>query len=128
MRKTFNHTGRIFLLKLIFPLIYAGFFVVQLFINFDTALTRNSDRYQFIQLKNTTRAVVASQGAKTNQPIKTKFRLNKRFQPAFISILPDISYSPVITFITIRRVGYSSPFISHPLRDNPSRRGPPVMA
>jgi hypothetical protein len=122
-----HYKSRIFLLKLIFPLIYAGFFVVQLFINFDTAFTRTPDRYQFIQSHSAAGSSVALNKSGANRPVKTRFRLNKRFQPAFISIPPNTGSSPVIESVAIQRIAYSSPFIANPLRDCASRRGPPAV-
>jgi hypothetical protein len=124
---TDRSTGRYYLLKLIFPLIYAGFFVVQLFINFDTAFTQFSDRYQIIQCRDHSDHPVALEKSRGSQPVKTKFRLNKRFQPAVITTLADTHCAPSICFINIRRIRCVDPFITNPMLDTRLLRGPPFI-
>jgi hypothetical protein len=118
---------RFLLLKLIFPLIYAGFFVVQLFINFDTTLTRLSDRYQVIQHQNQFNYTVAFEKAKNNKPVKTKFRLNKSFQPAFFASLGDIHFAAPVRRISRQRASCLNPFIANPLLNTRLLRGPPFV-
>ena len=124
---TERFTIRFFLLKLLFLLIYAGFFVVQLFINFDTALTQYSDRYQIIQCRDHSDHPVALEKSRGSQPVKTKFRLNKRFQPAVITTLADVHCSPSISFISIQRIPCVDPFITNPMLDTRLLRGPPFI-
>jgi hypothetical protein len=119
---------RILLLKLFFPLIYAGFFVVQLFINFDTALIRFSDRYQVIHCRNQANYPVAFKKEKESQPIITKFRLNRNFEPAVFITPAGILCTPAVHFITVQHIRYANPFIAEPLRYTCLFRGPPYFA
>src|ERR1700688_4575297 len=80
----YRFNWRIFLIRLIFPLAYAGFFAVQFFIHFDTTLTGSPDRYQLIKCRIQTSLPSALQKAKDDRPVKTKFRLYRNFQPAVI--------------------------------------------
>jgi hypothetical protein len=116
---------RILLIRLFFPLAYAGFFAVQFFINFDTTLSGSRDRYQVIKCRVQTNIPVALQKANNDHPVKTKFRLNKRFQPAVVPSLPDISGCPVIRDITVLHLTYIGPFVADPLLNIRSLRGPP---
>jgi hypothetical protein len=123
-RKSFRY----FLLKLIFPFIYAAFFIVQQFINFDTALTRFSDRYQLLQCRNQSGHPLSLSKSKDTRPVKTKFRLHKNFQPSAIATLDDIKYEPDIRFISLQRVSYSNPFLENLLTDTRLLRGPPFIS
>ena len=116
---------RFFLLKLIFPLTYAGFFIVQLFINFDSPLSRFSDRYQIIHCQNGISHPVAVEKAKDSKPVKTRFRLNKRFQPAVIAALADIQCEPIVLFVSFQHAIYANPYIKRLISDTRSLRGPP---
>lgn len=120
-------TGRYFFLKLIFPLIYAGFFVVQLFINFDTALTQTSERYQFTQCRDTANHAVSFEKTRNGRPVKTKFRLNKRFQPAAFTAVIGIHCIPATQFLDTVRFSRVNPFIKNPLLDTRLLRGPPFV-
>ncbi len=119
---------RILLIRLFFPLAYAGFFAVQFFINFDTTLSGSHDRYQVIKCRGQANFPAGLQKTKDDHPVKTKFRLNKRFQPAVIPTLPDISGDPVIRDITIVHISYVNPFIADPLLRFRLLRGPPFDA
>jgi hypothetical protein len=116
------------LLRLVLPLIYAGFFVVQGFIHFDSAVNVNSGRYRIMERRANFNLPMAIRKTKGNHPLKTKFRLNKRFQPADIPALPNINLEPLLSFITIQRVNRVNPFVDDPLRDAPLLRGPPDVA
>jgi hypothetical protein len=120
-------TGRYFFLKLIFPLIYAGFFVVQLFINFDTALTQTSERYQFTQYRETANHSVTFNKTRNGRPVKTKFRLNKRFQPAAFAAGIGVHCIPATRFLNMERFRCVNPFIKNPLLDTRLLRGPPFV-
>ena len=121
----YHFNWRIFLIRLIFPMAYAGFFAVQFFINFDTTITGSSERYQVI--KCSTSIILPSSLQKTNEshPVKTKFRLNKRFQPAVVPTLPDISGDKVVRDIVFVHLSYVNPFIADPLLHVRLLRGPP---
>jgi hypothetical protein len=120
--------SRYFFLKLAFPLIYAVFFVVQLFINFDTALSQSSERYQFIQCRDTSNHAVSFEKTRNGRVVKTKFRLNKKFQPAAFTIVNGIQCIPVTLFIQTGRFPCVHPFIKNPLLDTRLLRGPPFVA
>jgi len=120
-------TIRFLLVKLFFPLIYAGFFVVQFFINFDTAFTRFSERYQLIYCRNQANYPIALEKAKGSRPIITKFRLNRNFEPAVFST-PAVTYCLLaIIFFTIQHIRYTNPFIADPLHYTHLLRGPPYI-
>ena len=128
MGMTDRYNWRLFFIRLIFPLTYAGFLTVQFFINFDTTFSGSQERYQIIKCRIQTNLPFALQKAKDNQPVKTKFRLNKRFQPAVIPALPDLSSAPVIHAITVLHLYYVNPFIPDPLHNIRLFRGPPIDA
>jgi hypothetical protein len=121
----YRFNWRILLIRLFFPLAYAGFFAVQFFINFDTTLSGSRDRYQVIKCRVQSNLPFALQKAKNNQPVKTKFRLNKRFQPAVFPTLPDMNSSLEIRDIAIVHLSYVNPFIADPLLNVRLLRGPP---
>jgi hypothetical protein len=116
---------RIFLIRLIFPLAYAGFFAVQFYIHFDTTLTGSAERYQIIQCRIQTNIPSALQKTGDNQPVKTKFRLCRSFQPAVIPTLPEMSSDLVIRQINVTHVSYVNPFIGDPFLNVRLLRGPP---
>jgi hypothetical protein len=124
----YHFNWRILLIRLFFPLAYAGFFAVQFFINFDTTLSGSHDRYQVIKCRVQTNIPVALQKANNDHPVKTKFRLNKRFQPAVVPSLPDMSGCPVIRDISVIHLSYVNPFVADPLLDVRLLRGPPFDA
>ncbi len=124
----YRFNWRILFIRLLFPLAYAGFFAVQFFINFDTTLSGSFERYQVVKCLVQTNSSVALQKAKDNHPVKTKFRLNRNFEPAVFSILPGIYCVPALNFITIQREGFTSPFIADPLHYTRLFRGPPYTA
>jgi hypothetical protein len=124
----YRFNWRILLIRLFFPLAYAGFFAVQFFINFDTTLSGSRDRYQFIKCRVQANLPVALQKANDNHPVKTKFRLNKRFQPAVVPSLPDISGCPVIRIITVIHLSYVNPFVADHQLNVRLLRGPPFDA
>jgi hypothetical protein len=124
---TKRHHTSFLLLRLIFPILYAGFFVVQLFVNFDNAFLQGNDRFLFIKSLDHHSTSVAIEKGKPGQSLKSKFRLNKRFQPAEITILPFLSYKPVVTFICIKRVAEVSCFKTDFLLETRSLRGPPSI-
>ncbi|HEY4935730.1 MAG TPA: hypothetical protein VII44_04080 [Puia sp.] len=128
MGMTYQNTWRILLIKLIFPLAYAGFFTVQFFINFDTTLSGSPDRYQIIKCRIQNNLPVASQKAKENKPVKTKFRLNRNFEPAVFTTAAGIYCIPAINFITIQRIRCTNPFIADPLHYTRLLRGPPYIS
>jgi hypothetical protein len=119
---------RFLLIKLFFPLIYAVFFIVQLFINIDTTLIQFSDRYQIIRCRNQSDHSVALTKAKGSQPVKTRFRLHKNFQPAVIVTFGDVHVVPVVCLISLQRIRYANPFIKNLLADTRLLRGPPLTA
>jgi hypothetical protein len=116
---------RFFLLKLIFPLTYAGFFVVQLFINFDSLPSPFSGRYQIVHCPKEEVHATALKKANDSQPVKTKFRLNKRFQPAVIATLAGIRCEPIVRFVSSQGVRYVNPYTKHLVTDTRLLRGPP---
>ncbi len=116
------------MIRLFFPLAYAGFFAVQFFINFDTTISGSHDRYQVIKCHVQANLPVAIQKANDDHPVKTKFRLNKRFQPAVVPSLPDISDCLVIRDITIIPLSYVNPFVADPQLKVRLLRGPPFDA
>jgi hypothetical protein len=124
----YRFNWRILLIRLLFPLAYAGFFAVQFFINFDTTLSGSRDRYQVIKCRVQTNIPLALQKANNDHPVKTKFRLNKRFQPAVVPSLPDISGCPVIRDISVIHVSYVNPFVADLLLNVRLLRGPPFDA
>jgi hypothetical protein len=124
----YRNNWRILLIRLIFPLAYAGFFAVQFFINFDTTLSGTFERYQVIKCRVLSNTSVALQKAKDDHPVKTKFRLNRNFEPAAFSLLAGIFSIPALNFITIQREGFTSPFIADPLHYTRLFRGPPYIA
>jgi hypothetical protein len=121
----YRFNWRILLIRSFFPLAYAGFFAVQFFINFDTTLSGSHERYQVIKCHVQANFPVALQKANDDHPVKTKFRLNKRFQPAVVPSLPDISGCPVIRDITVIHLSYVNPLIADPLLNVLLLRGPP---
>jgi len=121
----FRFNRRILLIRMFFPLTYAGFFAVQFFINFDTTLSGSHDRYQVIKCHVPANIPVALQKANDNHPVKTRFRLNKRFQPAVVPSLPDVSGDRAIRDITVIHLSYVNPFIEYPLLNVHLLRGPP---
>jgi hypothetical protein len=119
--------ARYFLLKLFFPVIYAGFFIVQLFINFDTALVQFSDRYQLVTshvLENHS----LLQNGKSTEPVKTKFRLNKSFQPSVFGLHAEIKYVASLPVIILRSFPFSDPYRADPFRRILLLRGPPCIS
>ncbi len=124
----YRFNWRILLIRLFFPLAYVGFFAVQFFINFDTTLSGSRERYQVIKCHIQTNLPVALQKTNNDLPVKTKFRLNKRFQPAVVPSLPDISDCPVVRDITVIRLSYANPLIADPLLHVRLLRGPPFDA
>jgi hypothetical protein len=119
---------RFFLLKLVLPLVYAGFFIVQLFINFDSALSPFSGRYQIVHCPKEVIQSATLKKPTGSQPVKTKFRLNKRFQPAVIAALADIRCEPIVRFVSSLRVRYANPYIKDLVPDTRLLRGPPFAA
>jgi hypothetical protein len=117
---------RFFLLKLFFPLIYAAFFIVQLFINFDTGFSQLSDRYQLVTSHGLENHGFFLSG-KSTEPIKTKFRLNKRFQPAFTGLVAEVKCLPPAPVIASQSLRYTDPDRADPLHDILLLRGPPTM-
>ena len=120
-----QYNRRILFTRIIFPFAYAGFFAVQFFINFDTTLGGSPDRYQVIQCRVQGNFSSDLLKAKDNLPVKTKFRLNKRFQPSAIPVLPDLNYVLAISDISETRLFYANPIITDPLLDIHLLRGPP---
>jgi hypothetical protein len=119
-------TFRWFLLKIALLVVYAGFFVVQLFINFDTTLDQKSDRYQVIEQFLPTSHTVTLERTQGHHPFKTKFRLNKSFQPAVVSHLPAMVCRPLVHLAVLRQGQENQPFITNPLRNTSFLRGPPI--
>ncbi len=121
----FQYNRRILFTRIIFPFAYAGFFAVQFFINFDTTLGGSPDRYQVIQCRIQSNFPSDLLKTKDNLPVKTKFRLNKRFQPSAIPVLPDLNYAPAIPDISATHSSYVNPTSTNHLLDINLLRGPP---
>ena len=51
--------------------------------------------------ENGTSHPVTMEKARDPQPVKTRFRLNKRFQPAVITALADIDCEPIVFFVSV---------------------------
>lgn len=117
-------SARSFLLRLFFPLIYLAFFVVQLFINFDTGLIQVSDRYQLVMSRSLDNHAFFLNGKNTD-PKKTKFRLNKRFQPAIFGLLTEIEFQPTAPVVSGKSLQYLDPDLSDALHRTLLLRGPP---
>jgi len=117
---------RLLLAKLLLPFVYAGFFVVQLFINFDTSLVQQADRYQVINSRQTAVHPVSLEKSGNQLPVKTKFRLNKSFQPAVVPNLAVFVCNPVALLSTRIQFLWNQPFITHSGLLNSLLRGPPV--
>jgi hypothetical protein len=118
---------RFFLLRLLFPLIYAGFFVVQLFIHFDTSLTHFSDRYQILYCLKSANQLIALENSKSGKPLVTKFRLNRNFEPSAFSIPVTFCCKLEKDFIFTQHVWYESRYVKEPLSNTASLRGPPFI-
>jgi hypothetical protein len=125
---TARFTWRFFLLRLIFPLIYAGFFVVQLFAHFDTSLTHPSDRYQILCCHNQPNHPGSFDKFKANRAVVTKFRLNRNFEPSGFTTPVFVCSLPEANFITIQHIGFPAFFIAEQLHNTLLLRGPPTFA
>jgi hypothetical protein len=121
-------TIRCFLLKLSLPLVYAGFFLVQFSSSFDTNGTSFTTRYPAHENQKRENRAFAFQKTKDHLPLKPKFRLNKRFQPAGMPALPGMNYAALIHYVAIQPVSWINPFITYPLHNAHLLRGPPYIA
>jgi hypothetical protein len=121
-------TIRCLILKLSLPLVYAGFFLVQFSLSFDTNGTPFSTRNASLENRNQPGRPVSFQKAKDRLPLKPKFRLNKRFQPTDMPALPGINDAVILHFIDIQPVSWINPFITYPLHNAHLLRGPPYIA
>lgn len=121
----FQYNRRILTTRIIFPFAYVAFFAVQFFINFDTALGGSPDRYQVITCRIQSNFPPDLLKAKDNLPVKTKFRLNKRFQPSAVPVLPALNNVLAIHDISATHSSYVNPTITNPLLEIHLLRGPP---
>ena len=123
-----RYTFKWLLLKIALLTVYAGFFIVQLFINFDTTLDQKSDRYQVIGPILSSAHTVLLEKDRGHLPVKTKFRLNKSFQPTVISQMSALICRPVIHLAVLSQVQWNQPFVTNPLRHTSLLRGPPIFS
>jgi len=121
---TSKNRQRSLLLNSLLLLVYAGFFAVQGVINFEAVPGHELTAYNGIQPSgfHTQQSVGKD---KKNQPLKSKMRLNKRFQPSFIPSIQVIAAAIPIPVISWKNPPCIRSFVSDPLLSILLRRGPP---
>jgi len=114
------------LAKLPLLVLYALFFTVQLFFNFDTGL-RPGPPFSFHK-STTCPGHNAIKKAHVPAESKFKFRLNKRYQPGNALTCAPLIFSPVIFQVSSNiRSLYEDAYISSSIAAAHLLRGPPVF-
>jgi hypothetical protein len=119
--------SKFIVLFLMSVLCYASFFTVQCFFNFDTVNQQfaGNDNFQISNTSHHQQTVHKSTHQRSNH---VKWRLNKRFQPASIPLLPYLVEAPFIVYREIDPPKIPVQFLPNALRIARLLRGPPVVA
>lgn len=108
-------------------LMYGLFFTVQLFFNFDTTGKINSNKHVANSVHHSNQ--YSSLKIAGQHKLKSNTRLNKRFEPAAISLYnPFFITTPVCLIINKQMGTYQNPFFFSSYFFIRGLRGPPIAA
>jgi len=107
---------------------YSLFFTVQVFFNFDTALTNAASQHAVLAQKKDKGAAPVFSHTNQQKQGHSKIRLSKRFQPANAPLLNPFSITIPVVFIErlVTTIG-PDPFHASPFLTIRSLRGPPAV-